>query len=651
MADQLATPKVGVLGLPRPALIIIAVEFAEQLGYYAVAFSLHTYGRHMLGVSASGMFAIINVVYLVIPAAACVSSGMADGTWGRVRSLKVFLLSYATGLVLLTASSLPWAFHDFPYGALAWNYVAFALALGFFAVGYGGMKVCVQPMMADSVTSTYKRLFAEERDHEPHGDSASGECSALCSAPTTTTTTINASSSSVESSMGESHCEREADDRQKRELERVLTRAFQGVYWMSNLSSFFGVFLAPMMRGLDRRRILVGSVESTTGYYFGFTMATVSVLVGLVFFYRFAAEFPRNDPAPPFLFFRLLGRAVYVRVGFALGRIHDDHYQRSVGRDGFLAYGFYHRGWRAEASASVVILTDADADAAEDAEGPRRQQPPPEEETGEGEERGGDAAEADEQWLADLKATLRVCKSFVALPVYWLITNQYSTSLMFSIEALRLPPPIAPEVFNNINTLALLVFIALYDRVVSSHAFQRRFHGHGPSPRTRIAGGFLINAAAMLWCGAVQIGIAHRGHYMRVEGVYEVYEGRAKLSAGWLVLPFLLQGVAAALVDPASMEVAYTEAPVRMKGTVMALYWVASSASGLLGLVLSPVMKPENGVALYFSFAAVLLVATVVFARLNIWGGRGGISLSCAEGGSTAITTAAASAPPEAAPR
>lgn len=597
-----------VLGVPRPALVIFGVEFAERLGYYAVAFSLFTYGRHMLGVGTTGMHAVTSSIYIVIPMAACLSSGLADGVWGRNKTLMVFLVAYACGLGLLTISSMPWMYEKFPLDPTVLNYILFATSLCCFAVGYGGMKVCTNPMMADSITVAYRAMFAEEDAARVAGL----DCGAAADRETTVHDLVVAADgddgfAAVEKdnpatapapgtpfdSDGAAAAAAAALEEQQQTLERVLTRAFNLVYWVSNLGSLLGIFATPLMRGLDGRQVSFGDESYPSGYYFGFAMATVSVLVGLLFFYYFRGHFPRNAPTPPFLFFRYVIRATVNRLLFACGRIEDHGFQGQVERDGggLLLYGTYNATTASGSGSGGDAFTD----------GARRNE--------------SDDLSA-RVWLEDCRATLRVCKAFVALPIYWLISNQFSSSLMFSIEALSLPPSIPPEVFNNINTFTLLAFIALCDGVVYPRYFSGGRRGP-PSARARITVGFLLLVASMLWCGVVQSFIRDRGTYVGAQGEYQVNEGHTKLSAGLLVVPYILQGVAAALVDPASMEVAYTGAPAHMKGTVMALYWIASSASGFLGLVLSPVMKPDSGVALYLSFAAALLVVTGIFWRLN----------------------------------
>lgn len=665
-----------LLGFPTPVWIMLAVEFAERLGYYAVSFSLFTYCTNMLRSGASRANAILNALYIVIPLAACGASGLADGNWGRPRTLGRFLCAYAVGLILLSISAAPVAYANFPLEPTAVSVVLFVLALMLFSTGYGGMKVCTNPMMADSVTALYHtqrrgNLSPNDEEEEPQQQDEE-EDGGRRSPPRHTPPAVS--------------------------LDESLSRLFRCIYWVTNCGGMIGILVAPLLRSLDPRHVTLGSSEYTTGYYYSFAFAALSVTSGLVVFLRYAEHFTRNKAAPSFVLFRLWARALVCWCAFACGYWKDEDFASRAGKD-WVSYAVYSRegnsasppfhntttftaqmATRSEGSAEgderaacdVVVVTSPDGghgDVKESAEGTTRKEsdcgaaiavvenrastavgrgvgeaaypspfskavparPPHHEITRPADNGFGssslslsssssspstDYALADvtsPEWTDACRATMRVCKAFVALPVYWLLCNQFSTNIRYVATALDLPPSVPPEIFDNLNTWTILTFLALFDKVIVPHCCVRR---RTPSARARIVAGFALMLLSMVWCGLVQLGINQRGVYDDDEA-YVLHEGAVKLSAGWLVVPYILQGLASALVDTAVMEVAYAEAPERMKGTVMALYWVASSASGFLGLLLSPVMGPQHAALLCFVFAAALGVVTVLFAVLN----------------------------------
>ncbi|CAD2217790.1 POT family, putative [Angomonas deanei] len=181
---------------------------------------------------------------------------------------------------------------------------------------------------------------------------------------------------------------------------------------------------------------------------------------------------------------------------------------------------------------------------------------------------------------------------------------------MFQAESLHLPTWVPPEMFNNINTFTVLIFLAVCERT------SRRSQSLGISAHTRVAAGFVLMSFTMVWCGVVQTVVTGRGFYNDNEE-YVLKEGKEKLSSAVLIVPYVVQGIAAGLVDPSVMEIAYVGAPAQMKGTVMGLYWLASSCSGFLGVVFSPIMHPSNATWLFFTFGLCQLCVTGVFYYFN----------------------------------
>jgi hypothetical protein len=213
--------------------------------------------------------------------------------------------------------------------------------------------------------------------------------------------------------------------------------------------------------------------------------------------------------------------------------------------------------------------------------------------------------------MTQLKETLAVCKMFLPLPVYWLIANQFGTNVVEQANSLDLPPSVPPEVLNNVNTISLLLSIVVLDALI----IPRYFKHTPPSVCGRIVVGFSVNVAAMLWCGAVQVVVDRRGSY-DANGRYSTYAGEAKLSFAWLIVPYVLQGAASSLIDTTVLESAYVLSPKKMKSTVMALYLLASSASGFLGILFAPLSAPQTIGIMFFVLGLLQAVVTWIFARL-----------------------------------
>ncbi|RNF11003.1 proton-dependent oligopeptide transporter, POT family [Trypanosoma cruzi] len=563
-----------LLGFPSEVWITMTVEFAERLGFYGTTFMLMTYCTIMLRWSTSAGNALINALYALTPLSACVSSSVSDGRWGRPYSLVVFLTTYAVGLSMVALSSFPLMYGEFPLDPSVLGVALFATGILLFALGYGGMKVCTNPLMADCVSDAYK-------DNET-------------------------------------------------QCQVVLSQLFRWIYAITNSGSLIGIIVPPLLRSLDGRSVVMGSVTHTTGYYFGFSLSAVSSILGLSLFVMMYHRFRRNEPSPSTVLLRTFLRAIFIRWCFAVGRIRDEAFL-SAHRWDLIDFAGYsvtakkstdtvasHDALSGAPDLSVklrnctesgssgelnhgreAVATEWNVNEAKQDDMPSQGAPI-------------DADGLDQNWVDNAKMIASVCRALVAMPIYWLITNQFSTNMILQAATTGLPSYIPPEVFNNVNVISLLISLLLFDRVVFPFVFVNKT----PPVRGRVVCGFATMIISMFWCGVVQINIDHRGKYDEKD-IYHLLPGMTMVSPLWLVPPYIMQGVASALVDTTIMEVVYVAAPTSMKGTMMAFYLMASSLSGFLGLALSPAMRPKNAQIVIFSLTGALVLVTVLFYLLN----------------------------------
>ncbi|CAG9580636.1 conserved hypothetical protein [Leishmania major strain Friedlin] len=622
------------LGLPSSVWALLGIEFVERFGYYAVAFSLFTYCTIMLRTGPAAANALINMVYILVPAAAFLASGVADSRVGRPRVLVTALAVYTASLLLLCVSATPWLYTAFPLNANCGSKALFAVALLGFSAGYGSMKVCTNPIMADCVVLHYRSDLIRLPTIVDAGNGEAEESDSCVAKAADLSTRRIASlpgaaregvAADAAAKVGEAprydaslygtttNTGATASLYEEEHVKAALSRLFVYAYWVGNIGGLVGGFVAPLLRNFDSHHLLQGSEEHTTGYYYSFLLAAFSVGLGGAFLYGCVDGLPRNAPAPTFVLVRVTVLALQNRwavlrgsariVPDSRGGISDPHDWLDYACVKLQSVSSETRGISAAHQAAPDEAAAASQCSGLAACGPSSSTSVA--------DLGVDAA-GTSLWVADCRATLRICKAFIALPIYWLICNQLSTNLMYQAAALDMPLTIPAELFNNINTVTMLLFLVLWDQWLLPRVLRYRV----PSACLRILAGFACMYVSMLWCGFLQRTINSRGCYDG-EDNYIVREGQRKLSAGWLVMPYILQGFASAFVDPTVMEVAYYDAPERMKGTVMGLYWVASSASGFLGFVLSPVMRPQNAAALFFSFATAQMAVSVLFYIIN----------------------------------
>ena len=568
---------------PLNAWILLAVEFAERLAYYGVAFSLTTYCVTMLNMSAGEANYVVNGLYAVSPLAACISGGLSDGTWGRRRCLLVFGIIYTIGLAFVATSSLPAMYGDFPDEPSSASTALLVIGMIVFAAGYGGMKVCTSPLMADCVVA--------EMNHQPKIQQKQQELESV------------------------------------NDSELVLGRLFRYAYWVINFGSLFGIIAAPFLRAVDERRKADGADDDTTGYYYGFWMCAASTSCGMILFGFRYKHFPTNPVCRPFVMFRILWRAVCVRCSLVAGYITDEKLvaeaKTFTAFVQFAALGVSNnpistltgdgsRGCSArelvpETNESSSLLACASAEEEHGAE--------------EGEHLDGATSPSQRRAstsvsmfapaaVESLRQTIAACRIFLPLPIYWLLSNQFSTNVVLLANSMYLPAGIPPEVFNNVNTLTVLIGVVVLDKCILPCLYPKP---HLPSVVWRMVAGFVLSMSSMVVCACIQLFVDDRGSYDS-SGDYELSSGKEKLHAAWLTIPYMLQGGASVLVDTTAMESAYTLSSPEFKSSVMALYLLASSASGFLGLAIAPFIAPTKMSSVFFFLAALQGVVAVLFA-------------------------------------
>jgi POT family proton-dependent oligopeptide transporter len=122
-------------------------------------------------------------------------------------------------------------------------------------------------------------------------------------------------------------------------------------------------------------------------------------------------------------------------------------------------------------------------------------------------------------------------------------------------------------------------------------------------------------------------GIAFSGVAWIVAGILQLWmDGGEKVSIAWQILPYALLTFGEVLVSATGLEFAYSQAPARLKGTIMAFFYLSVTIGNLWVLLANNSVKhpavlarvAESGIStnafLMFFFAAFALLAAVLFA-------------------------------------
>ena len=97
--------------------------------------------------------------------------------------------------------------------------------------------------------------------------------------------------------------------------------------------------------------------------------------------------------------------------------------------------------------------------------------------------------------------------------------------------------------------------------------------------------------------------------------IQHALEGGARPSVLWQVGPYLVLTLSEILVSITGLEFAYTQAPLRMKGTIMSL-WLLTTFFGNLVVVLVKKLGLVHGTAEFLFWAGLTYLAAVCFALI-----------------------------------
>lgn len=141
------------------------------------------------------------------------------------------------------------------------------------------------------------------------------------------------------------------------------------------------------------------------------------------------------------------------------------------------------------------------------------------------------------------------------------------------------------DVLNNLNPLALIIFIPIMDKLVYPAL---RKAGINFTPLKRITFGFMINACAMAYSAIIQSQIYKKSPC----GDFATTCDEPAPYSVWLQTPsYMLVGISEIFASITGLEYAYTKAPVRMKSLVMALFLLQNAWAAAIGQALTVVSE------------------------------------------------------------
>eukprot|EP01060_Flectonema_neradi_P000434 TRINITY_DN10273_c1_g3_i1.p1 TRINITY_DN10273_c1_g3~~TRINITY_DN10273_c1_g3_i1.p1 ORF type:complete len:593 (+),score=96.50 TRINITY_DN10273_c1_g3_i1:42-1781(+) len=345
-------------------------------------------------------------------------------------------------------------------------------------------------------------------------------------------------------------------DQIKNSSPKVYEGVFRWFYWAINIGAFTGIIVSPMLHDIiGPKKVIDDGDEDGTAYWASYLFPLCVFIVGLLIYF----------------------------VGYKKG------YYVNVAPKGSLLADCYH--------ASMYAIR-----AKKTAKNSGNYKP---------KEHWLDWSETSEDYSTagkHFKVVLSACSVFLFYPVYWLCYNQMFSNLIAQAENLDKPDWVASEHLNVIGASSLIILIPVFDKLIFPGLTNC---GYNPKPLTRISIGFAIAGCSMIYAGVLEYYIQDRGYFIGED--YFVDEGKEKIKIWLQIPPYVLFGISEIFASVGGLEFAYTEAPSSMKSVVMSLFLLSNAAGSVIGMIISPAMKPDTMMTVFFAMGGSLVFLTFPF--------------------------------------
>ncbi|KAJ5514315.1 Major facilitator superfamily domain general substrate transporter [Penicillium fimorum] len=201
----------------------------------------------------------------------------------------------------------------------------------------------------------------------------------------------------------------------------------------------------------------------------------------------------------------------------------------------------------------------------------------------------------DDAWADEVRRGFAACAVFCWFPIYWLSYNQLTSNLTAQAGTMALNG-VANDVLNNLDPLALLIFVPLCDTFLYSGL---RKMGIRFTAIRKITLGFWLASFSMIWAAVIHVNPtsiivwAQTGSYVLV-AFSEIF----------------------AVIT--SMEYAYSKAPRNMCSLVQAINMFTNAISATIAEALIPLAKDPLLIWNYAVFAILTFVGGIIFI-IQFW--------------------------------
>jgi len=213
----------------------------------------------------------------------------------------------------------------------------------------------------------------------------------------------------------------------------------------------------------------------------------------------------------------------------------------------------------------------------------------------------------DDMLVDEVMRALKACQVFLFYPFYWVAYGQITATLT-SQSATLITGGVPPDVINNLDPFALIIFIPICDYFLYP-ALERA--GYAFTPLKRIFAGFMLGSLAMIWAAVLQYYIYKTspcGHYANGPTCEP-----APLNVWIQTGSYVLIAFSEIFASITGLEYAFTKAPKSMKSLVMGAFLFMSALGSAIQEGMNPLTADPLLVWNYAASAIICGVAGIAF--------------------------------------
>jgi len=379
----------------------------------------------------------------------------------------------------------------------------------------------------------------------------------------------------------------------------LLERVYQIFYFMINFGSFFAVLFIPL-------------VQKWYGWKIAFFIPGVLMCIATILFFRGRKHFVHVPPKPggylglldafsSILLFSVVGSLfitaslplwvilVVSSIFFVSGLLLFFYRQRLAKDDGFLAVAiFIIKEWLLSSKKQKMLTVSSKGAAIGGFLGA----------CSTANEKFGEEA------VEGVKAVVRIMSVFIMVSVFWALFDQHASSWIRQAEMMNrhvyFPFLGSVELLSSqipsLNPIMVMMLIPFWALCVEPSL---KKIGIILTPLKKMTLGMSLASLSFLFVAWLQ---------MRIDNL-EI----GQVAVLWQIIPYLLITISEVLVSITGLEFAYSQAPVRMKSTVMG-FWLLTVAFGNVLVALLARFSALELKNFFLVFAGLMAITAALFA-------------------------------------